>query len=55
MNDHIKVLELLLKTYVEMVRMKSCEVGEKSHMLAYHTDFIKAQIKLILKGYYESR
>jgi hypothetical protein len=48
MNDK-EALEMLLKTYVEMVRLKSCEVGEKSHMLAYHTDFVKGQIKQILK------
>jgi hypothetical protein len=44
-----EALELLLKTYERMVEMRSCAPGEKSHMLAYHTDFIKRQINEILK------
>jgi hypothetical protein len=48
MSDE-KALELLLNAYIRMVELKSCEVGERSHMLAYHTDFIKRQIAQILK------
>jgi len=44
-----KLLELLLSTYLEMVRIKSKEPGECSHMLAYHTEFIKRQIMLVIK------
>jgi hypothetical protein len=44
-----EVLELLLSAYVRMVELNSCEPGEKSHMLAYHTEFIKRQINIMLK------
>lgn len=45
-----ETLELLLNAYVEMVRMKSTEPGEKSHMLAHHTEFIKRRIAKILNN-----
>lgn len=44
-----EALELLLNTYLEMVKIKSKEPGECSHMLAFHTEFIKKQINIILK------
>lgn len=44
-----ETLELLLKTYVEMVKIKSQSPGECSHMLAHHTEFIKRQINEFLK------
>lgn len=48
--DHIlRLTKLLLHTYREMVRMKSCEAGEKSHMLAHHTNFIKETLNKIIK------
>lgn len=44
-----RILELLLNAYVKMVEMKACSPGERSHMLAHHTEFIKRQITLLLK------
>ena len=49
-ESNLAVLEALLKTYVEMNRMKSCETGEKSHALWHSTAFIQAQIRLIVKA-----
>ena len=46
----LRVLDMLLDTYVEMVKLKSQSPGECSHMLAHHTEFIKKQIAIILKG-----
>lgn len=44
-----EALALLLSTFRELVRMKACETGEKSHALWHMTDFIKVEIRKILK------
>jgi hypothetical protein len=45
----LKILAMLLNTYLEMVKLKSVSPGESSHMLAHHTEFIKRQIAVLLK------
>ena len=45
----LRVLDMLLNTYVEMVKLKSEKPGESSHMLAHHTEFVKKQIAILLK------
>jgi len=48
-DERIEVLNLLLNTYVEMVKLKSTQPGECSHMLAHHTAYIQRQIGILLK------
>lgn len=43
------VLKHLLDAYVEINRMKACEPGEKSHMLAYSLRFLERRITGELK------
>ena len=47
MKMKLEALKLLLDAYVEMNRMKSCEIGEKSHALWNSTEFIKREIRQI--------
>ena len=50
MKTKLQALELLLKTYQELNRMKACEQGEKSHALWQSTDFIRKEIKDLVKS-----
>ena len=45
----LKILAMLLNTYIEMVKLKSESPGQSSHMLAHHTEFIKRQVAILLK------
>lgn len=49
MKTKLEALKILTEAYVEMVRMKACEPGEKSIALWHSTDFIKRQIKELVK------
>lgn len=49
MKMKLEALKMLLEAYVEMNRMKACEIGEKSHALWYSTEFIKREIREITK------
>lgn len=50
MKSNLEALKLLLDAYVELNRMKACEIGEKSHALWYSTTFVKQQIREIVKS-----
>jgi len=42
-------LQELLKAYVELNRIKACQPGEASHMIAHSIAFIQRQILAELK------
>lgn len=44
----VNTLDILTKTLVELSRI-SASPGERSHMIAYTTDFIKKQIRDVTK------
>lgn len=48
-EERLEALKALLATFERMVEMKSCSPGEKSHMLAYHTDFIRREIRDLMR------
>lgn len=45
----LQLTQMLLKTLEELSRMKAVEPGEKSHMIAYTTNFIKDMIRKVIK------
>lgn len=50
MKTQLEALRLLLDAYVKMVSLVACEPGEKSHALWHSTNFIKEEIRKIIKN-----